>query len=161
MIKSTGKWLLSVLIGQLLAITLLLFFISFSVGQEKQSSGQARDSSGSWVLDKSQSSSEVSELGEMTLKISHRGSKFKVNRKLKMKEPVVVFGSLIGTESSVDYVYFTDGHGETNRSTFGPTVSLSEINTKTVWEDDKIVVRSSKKNIRLSDQDDRNLGAFN
>src|SRR5207245_9823056 len=104
MIKSTGKWLLSVLIGQLLAITLLLFFISFSVGQEKQSSGQARDSSGSWVLDKSQSSSEVYELGEMTLKICNRGSKFKVKRTLIVKEQVVDDRSIMDRESSVDYV---------------------------------------------------------
>lgn len=57
-----------------------------------------------------------------------------------MDQPLIVLGKLMGSTVTSESIYFTDGRGETNENQFGPGSS-----SKTTWEGDRIVVRSSRR----------------
>ncbi len=121
------------------AIAFLLFlFCAASVSAQTDKQNQAAekprpDFSGTWVRDNSKSNlgpfnGSPMARAELTLVIVQRDPELKVSRKLKLSD----------RELRRELVYYTDGRGETNPSSF----SRAEIKSKTRWDDDRIVAQS-------------------
>lgn len=93
------------------------------------------DLNGSWVLDKSRSnfgrfSQTPFAKSEITMKIALNDPEFHLTRNLKTE----------GKEAQpVDWVYYTDGRGETNP----PFMGRDPMKSKTKWDGSKLVAKSS------------------
>ncbi|HEX6648878.1 MAG TPA: hypothetical protein VF075_05050 [Pyrinomonadaceae bacterium] len=131
------KWILATLISGLL--TLLLSPISKA---QTASSKTKADFSGTWLLDnKKSNSSGPTTRPDLPITISHKDPEFRVTL------PSESNGQIVKHE----FVYFTDGRGETNEATAALTTNPSPTkpdlrnqvtNSKTKWSGDKIVTRS-------------------
>jgi hypothetical protein len=100
--------------------------------QDIKSADKSRDFGGTWKRN------------NITLRISLRDSKLKISREEKLDQPLIILGKLMGSTLSSDFVYYTDGRGETNISTFGPApYTSSEANSLTKWDGNNIVVSTS------------------
>ena len=75
------------------------------------------------------------------LKISYRDPKLEIVRMRTSPQPAIVMGQSLGTRSSVRFVYYTDGRGETQTSI--PTISGESMKSKTERIDEKFVITSS------------------
>lgn len=79
-----------------------------------------------------------------SLKISYQDPKLKISRISRSNTPVMVLGQMIPSGYSVDFLYYTDRRGETNRSLFqlGPLTS-GEVQSKTTRIGPQFVITSS------------------
>lgn len=98
------------------------------------------DFSGTWLLDQKKSDSGVTR-SDLPIKIVHSDPEFRVTRSSESNGQIVERSS----------VYFTDGRGEINPSTFGLTTNPSANakgtknlvdESKTKWSGNKIVTRT-------------------
>jgi hypothetical protein len=118
---------------------LLVLFCAASVSTQTSKRDQATekprpDFSGTWVRDNSKSNlgpfnGSPMARAELTLVIAQHDPELKVSRKLKLSDKELTGG----------LVYYTDGRGETNPSSF----SRAEVKSRTTWDGDKIVAQSS------------------
>jgi len=132
------KWLLAALISGLL-------MLAFSPTSEAQNAGSKTkaDFSGTWLLDnKKSNSSGLTTRPDLPITISHVDPEFRVTL------PSELNGQIVKHE----FVYFTDGRGETNEATSALTTNPSPAKpedlrnqvtkSKTKWSGDKIVTRA-------------------
>lgn len=79
-----------------------------------------------------------------SLKISYQSPKLKISRITRSSTPLMALGHLIPSGFTVDFAYYTDGRGETNRSLFqlGPITS-GEVKSKTDLIGQRFVIASS------------------
>ena len=110
-------------------VTLLLTLFASVSSQEV--SKQRPDFSGIWID------------GETTLKIKIEGPKLTFKRTSRTREAFLVYGVRQHFTDSYEMVYYTDGRGETQKT--------SKAKSITKWEGDKLVVRNSS--IRTSKGD--------
>lgn len=117
--------------------------------QDGKNPSQTRpDLSGTWErnLAKSKSRGDVVGSSSVTLTISHKEPELRITARASFK----------GKETNLDSLYFTDGRGEKSKSRFQSFISLglpgqieglqridSETPSKTKWEGNKLVTRSS------------------
>ena len=101
------------------------------------------DLSGAWLLNaKKSDSTGLTSRPDLPIKISHLDPKFQITLASESK------GQIVGRE----YIYFTDGRGETNPATTALTTNPSPMKpddlknqvtkSKTNWSGNKIVIRS-------------------
>jgi hypothetical protein len=119
------------------SVLLLLFSLTVVFSQAKTGGESGKpDFNGTWIP-------EGAPDNVTTLKITYREPKLKITRRVKLKEPLIILGQLMATETSDEYVYYTDARGESNPSTFALlSVGTSTIKSQTRWFGDKVVVRS-------------------
>lgn len=88
----------------------------------------------------------VQDRGQPTtsLRISYQDPKLKISRISRSNTPVIVLGQMIPSGYSVDFLYYTDGRGETNRSLFqlGPITS-GDVKSTTERTGQTFVITSS------------------
>ena len=100
----------------------LLFTLSASVSSQEVSK-QKPNFSGIWID------------GETTLKIKIEGPKLTMKRSSRTKEAFLVYGVRQHFTDTYEMVYYTDGRGETQKT--------SKAKSITKWEGNKLVVRTS------------------
>ena len=115
----------------------LLACATAAAPQEKKKEGKShKDFSGTWQLDRSKSdfglfSDRPLARADSTLVVAHKDPELKITRTL----------SLNGQQEVKEFVYYTDGRGETNAATLG----AGEVRSKTKWEGDRVVAEASVK----------------
>lgn len=92
------------------------------------------DLNGTWVLDKSKSdfgpfSQSTLARADTTLTVMLKDPEFRLTRNLKVE----------GKEQHGDWVYYTDGRGESNPS----IMAAGDLKSKTKWDGSKIVSKAS------------------
>jgi hypothetical protein len=123
--------------------TCVLLTLGFSLPSKAQSSKTKADFSGTWLLDNKKSNiGGLTTRPDLPITISHHDPEFHLTISSESN------GQIIKHE----FVYFTDGRGETNEATAILTTNPSATNpkdlqnqvtkSKTKWSGDKIVTRS-------------------
>jgi hypothetical protein len=110
-------------------VTLVLTVVATVSSQE--TSKQKPNFSGTWID------------GETTVKIKIEGPKLTIKRSSRTRESFLLYGVRQHFTDSYELVFYTDGRGETQKS--------SKAKSITRWEGDKLVVRTSS--IRTSEGD--------
>jgi len=123
----------------------LIFILSPSVNGQTGSSPGKPDFSGTWLLDTKKSNSSLGSRSDLPITLSHRDPEFRVTLQFESN----------GQINKHDFVYFTDGRGETNEATsvittdpkaFKPEDLQNKVtNSKTKWSGNKIVTRARLK----------------
>jgi hypothetical protein len=107
-----------------------------ALAQVKQTARAKPDLSGTWLLDPKKSNVGPSAKPEKPLKISHHDPELRITH-------------MVASNGQKDFVYYTDGRGETNATTMflstGTDVKLpgnkDVTKSKTKWSGDKVVTR--------------------
>ena len=112
------------------SLLLLCLLASSAAGDGKK---KHPDLSGTWQIDHAKSeygewSDRPLSRAESTLVIAHADPELKIRRTL----------SLNGREEVKEFIYYTDGRGETNPATLG----AGEVKSKTRWDGDKVVAEA-------------------
>jgi len=126
-----------------IGFVVLLTIAAFSSPSANSQSKRKPDLSGTWLLDQKKSNdSGLTTRPDLPIKVSHHEPEFRVTR------PTEKGGQIVERE----FVYFTDGRGETNPLTSFVTTNSSATNTdeikkqvaksKTMWSGNKIVTRA-------------------
>jgi hypothetical protein len=110
--------------------------------QAKQKTVKTKpDFTGTWLLDTAKSNVGPSATPDQPLKITHRDPEFRITRMVASN----------GQVTGRDFVYYTDGRGETNstivfRSTFTDMYPRRHVKdstkSKTIWSGNKLITRS-------------------
>ncbi len=125
-------------------LALAVIFLSTSGPGIPQKSSFKPDFTGTWnariVQDGASSSS---------LKVSYQNPRLKISRTSRLKTPLMVMGKLVPSGSSVDFVCYTDGRGETNPSLFflGPITS-GAVKSTTARVGQQFIIASTFKSSR-------------
>lgn len=125
-----------------IGFVVLLAVAAFSSPSANSQSKKEPDFSGTWLLDQKKSNdSGLTTRPDLPIKISHHEPEFRVTM------PTEKGGQIVERE----FVYFTDGRGETNQATSGLTTNPSAAHadrpktrvaeSKTKWSGNKIVTR--------------------
>ena len=105
------------------------------------------DFSGVWKFDRSKST--ASEIGkrDVPLKIVYKDPELRITRTFERN----------GQPVERDFIYYTDGRGETNMATMLITsepgrvkpedIDKEIVKSRTTWQSDKVVTRASKRNL--------------
>jgi hypothetical protein len=100
------------------------------------------DFSGTWLLDRSKSSAELTNSASRSIKILHQDPEFQLIRDSEIN----------GQTKTLELTYYTDGRGEKNKRIFGlltsgqPPKALNDnelTESHTVWNGNKLVTRST------------------
>lgn len=128
--------------AQFLAPVILTFIGAVSTNAQGGKNQSKPDLSGSWLLDSKKSNSAgLTSKPDLPVKISHHDPEFRVT----------LSSELNGQTVERDFVYFTDGRGETNPATSflttEPRANPGDLQkqvtkSKSKWSGDKIVTRS-------------------
>ena len=135
---------------KLLTVVLVSWLFTCTLAQDSKTKQDAQkpDFSGTWTRNNPRTDAMPAQdpmaMLQMTLKITYQSPKLKINRTVSNDRSIPNILPPGVTELKAEFSYFTDGRGESNRSTFGPSpFGASDVKSKTGWEGDKLVVRSS------------------
>lgn len=119
-----------------------------ALAQEKQKSVNVQnkpDLTGSWMLDRGRSNVGQSARPDLLLKITYRDPELRIKRQFDHSGQIV----------ERDFIYYTDGRGETNPATMvfsdGRNMNSRDLDkqvtrSKTRWSGNKLVTRSTLRN---------------
>lgn len=126
------------MIKRLLVVFWSLSLIAVCAAQEGKTKSEAKakpDFNGDWMIDKSKSdygrlSNNPIANADVALTIALSETEFHITRKM----------TLNGNERAGEWVYYTDGRGETNPALLGGN---GDLKTKTKWSGSKLVSKAS------------------
>lgn len=125
----------------------ILFVIAFCVSSSQAQVKSKPDFSGVWKFDHGKST--ASEIGkrDVPIKIVYNDPELRITRTIERN----------GQSLERDFVYYTDGRGETNVATVLLTsqpgslkpedIDKETVKSRTTWQRDKLVMRSTMRNL--------------
>lgn len=121
------------------------FALTSAAAQSKQSKPKP-DFSGMWLLDRKKSNIGDSTRPDKPIKIVHRDPELRITHSF----------SASGQSQPKEFVYYTDGRGESNQATaflstgvdFNPQAHDKDVaKSKTKWSGDKVITRSPLRSV--------------
>ena len=130
------------ILTRVLCLVLLCSFGTMqAAAQGKQTVKTKPDFTGTWLLDTAKSNVSSSATSDQPIKITHQDPEFRITRMVASN----------GQLASSQFVYYTDGRGETNRAILFLSTSIDMnpgrhdkeiIKSKTSWSGNKLITHS-------------------